>query len=305
MYVLAFDIGGAHVTAALCFLNALVPESRFSFQTDDAATQEQFLSELEHLGRRAMAARQLDSDSLAGIAVAVPGPFDEEKGISYVSHKIRSLYGVSVRNALAERFCIEPLQVQFLNDAEAFLLGELSQPRSYFPRRTVGITLGTGLGSSFAVEGVIVRSGAGVPDSGAIWNLPWGAGIVEEMVSTEALESAYERDTGHRISVREMALLCPGDAVAVRGFKNFGTNLGLVLDEVCGEFVPELLIVGGGISKSSNLFLPEVYGAIGWPLKIEVSVLLEDAALVGAALSWSPLDSAVDTRTRLMDAEQR
>ena len=58
---------------------------------------------------------------------------------------------------------LDPAWIRFLNDAEAFLLGEsvAGAARGHAPR--VGITLGTGLGSAFLADGEIVRSGPDVP----------------------------------------------------------------------------------------------------------------------------------------------
>ena len=53
--------------------------------------------------------------------------------------------------------------VQFLNDADAFALGEWWAGAAKGGRRVVAATLGTGLGSAFLADGHIVHDAPGIP----------------------------------------------------------------------------------------------------------------------------------------------
>jgi len=99
-----------------------------------------------------------DSVSLAGVAVAILNPFDCDRGISYMRHKYQQLYGTDLRQGLAGRLKVDPACIHFLNDAAAFLTGELYQGAAT-GGRAIGITLGTGVGSAFAVDGKVERIG--------------------------------------------------------------------------------------------------------------------------------------------------
>ena len=59
------------------------------------------------------------------VGVAAPGPFDYENGICMVHGlgKLEGLFNVDMRAELARAAC-RPTSIRFLNDAEAFLLGE-------------------------------------------------------------------------------------------------------------------------------------------------------------------------------------
>src|SRR5688572_21060975 len=87
------------------------------------------------------------------LGVAVPGPFDYERGISLVRHKLLELHGVDLRSELAAALGFAPSSIRFLNDAAAFALGEWWVGAARGHRRAVGITLGTGLGSAFLDAG--------------------------------------------------------------------------------------------------------------------------------------------------------
>ena len=90
---------------------------------------------------------------IAGASLAVPGPFDLEAGVSLMEHKLKPLYGKDLRGALAERFGWGRGQLLFLNDAAAYLLGEVGTGSVRDAKRAVGLTLGTGVGCAFAVNG--------------------------------------------------------------------------------------------------------------------------------------------------------
>jgi hypothetical protein len=121
-----------------------------------------------------------------GASLAFPGPFEYENGISRMTHKLPYLFGVDLRQALAARFVWQPAQVRFLKDASAFLLGEIGAGAAKGVSRAVGITLGTGIGAAFAVDGRVVTEGKGVPPGGEIWDLPYQGGIAPVTSSAPA-----------------------------------------------------------------------------------------------------------------------
>ncbi len=67
------------------------------------------------------------SEEIITIGIAMPGPFDYEQGISLMKgmQKYDSLYGMNIRQILAERLGIPGEHITFINDAEAFYAGEL------------------------------------------------------------------------------------------------------------------------------------------------------------------------------------
>ena len=199
--VLTFDIGGSHISAALCWaadlrLGPVVSASHSAAQSCSA-----FVDLLDRLGKEAANGCSCER----GAMLAVPGPFDFQAGVSRMRHKLPYLYGVDLRQALAVRFGWQPSQVCFVNDADAYLLGEIGAGAVRGFARAVGLTLGTGVGSAFAVNGRLVTEGAGVPRGGEIWNLPYQGGIVEDFVSSRAISGSYERRTGKYREVADLA----------------------------------------------------------------------------------------------------
>jgi glucokinase len=284
MNLLVFDVGGSHIAGALCEPESLRLSTHSSVTVDSNGDEESFYWAIRELAHNLSKGEQAH---IAGMSFAFPGPFDYTEGVSQLVHKFAALNGKNLRTALATRFHLEPARIQFVNDADAFLLGEMSQVPATRAGNTVGITLGTGVGSAFAVHGKIVRNGAGVPPDGEIWNIPWQSGIVEDAISTRALQGAYEQRTGRRPSVREMAESCPSDHDALAVFEQFGQTLGDVLESVAAQFRPSTVIFGGAISRSAPLFLPFAAQRFGGSRTLQVSTLFEEAALYGAASHWN------------------
>lgn len=286
MHLIVFDVGGSHIAGALCECETLRLQAQGSVSVDSNAPEAAFYEAIDRLSHEILKGSDKNLRAIAGMSFAFPGPFEYSEGISRLTHKFRSLHGKSLRSELATRFTLEPSSICFVNDADAFLLGELTQLPFAKEGNTVGITLGTGIGSAFATAGRVVRSGHGVPKDGEIWNLPWEGGIVEDAISTRGIQAAYERRTSRRLSVREIADACPAEMEAVGVFESFGETLGNVLRAVTAEFRPSTVIFGGAISRSAALFLPFTARQFGGSRTLQVSTLFEDAALYGAAAHW-------------------
>jgi glucokinase len=175
----------------------------------------------------------------------------------------------------------------FLNDAAAFLLGEVHCGAARGARKAIGVVLGTGIGSAFARDGQWVTLGDGIPPGGEIWNLPYRNGVVEDLLSTRAIKAGYAALTGKDEEVISIASRSASDPEARAVFKTFGLNLGQVFRDVLAPFGPDVVVLGGGISGSARLFLPFAQNQInGLGFKLITSSLLDKAPLVGAASFW-------------------
>jgi glucokinase len=281
--VLVYDVGGSHVAAAVCLGRdyRLGPIASAPYPAEQ--TSEAFVSFLHALGLKASAGFA----GVSGAELAFPGPFDFAAGISLMKHKLPFLYGVDLRQALATRFGWQPAQTRFLHDSAAFLLGEIGAGAAHNQARAVGITLGTGIGSAFAVDGRVVTDGAGVPPGGEIWNLPYEGGILEDSLSTRAIRGNYQKRTGKLREVVDIAAGAADDPDAAAVFAEFGRHLGIALRMAVSGFAPQVVVLGGAISRSARLFLPAAESRLqDLHLRLLPSALKDNAPLVGAAVEW-------------------
>lgn len=282
-FVLTYDLGGSHVSAGLCALDTFQVLGHAGAALDSIATFEEFIDVLHTLGSEVTSGHH----DIAGASLAVPGPFDCQAGVSLMEHKLLPLYGRDMRGALAARFGWTPDQIRFLNDAAAFLLGEVHAGAASGVKRAAGLTLGTGIGSSFAIDGHTVTSGLGVPPGGEIWDFPYRGAIVEDLISTRAIKKSYLDRTGRDLEVKAIADAAAHEPAALTVFEDFGSQLGQVIHDVIAPFRPEIIVIGGGISRSSSLFLPVAQRLVAADnIHLVPSSLLDLAALAGAAAFW-------------------
>jgi glucokinase len=275
--IVALDIGGTHVSAATVDVReaAVVSASRRRAELSPA------LDRGELLGRIRDTATTARLGNVAAAGAAVPGPFDYARGISLVEHKLEALYGVDLRAALAVALSLPPDAVRFVNDAEAFLLGECWAGAARGHDRAVGITIGTGLGSAFFQRGRIVREGAGVPPGGSLYLVPFRDAPVEERISRGAILARYGDD---RSDVAEIANRARnGERRARETFDAVASDLAEFLRPWLIAFAPTCLVVGGSIARSWDL----LGGGLD-SLRANVALLapaehIEEAALLGAA----------------------
>ena len=195
--VAAIELGGSHVSAARVDLATRAGPgrvTRISFRPD--ASRAELIDSI--VGAACSIAVRGDL-----IGVAAPGPFDYERGVCKVRGlaKLEALYDVDVRSELAA--ALGPARrASFLNDAEAFVLGEGWVGAARGHARVVGITLGTGLGSGFLADGRIVAGGPTVPPGGNLHLAPFRGEPVENTISARGILPRHPRRARRRRGAR-------------------------------------------------------------------------------------------------------
>ena len=198
----ALDIGGTHVSAGRVDVasTAVEPESRTSAPLPPGGGRAELLAAISEV------ARSIAAPAIDALGVAVPGPFDYERGVSEITHKLDGLHGVELRAELSAAAALpDAMAIRFVNDAEAFLLGEWWAGAARGHARAVGITLGTGLGSAFIDDGEIVRTGARVPPGGELYTRDFRGAPVEETISRAALLARYGVPADDGVDVEQIA----------------------------------------------------------------------------------------------------
>ncbi|MFJ5862594.1 ROK family protein [Pseudarthrobacter sp. NPDC092439] len=291
------EIGGTHVTAAMVHGPGggwrVAQDSIVRRGLDAHAPAGGLLDAI------AAAAAGLGAAHSGAWGVALPGPFDYAAGVALYEHvgKFDELKGVDVGAELARRLGTTARSISFLNDADAFGIGEVALGAAGGSRRAVCITLGTGVGSSFLADGVPVKSGSEVPPEGSCYLLTYGGLPLEDTVSRRAIRRAYaaaaapgENHDAGTPDVREIAGAArAGDPMAAAVLDHAFGAAGAAAAPYLKRFGAEVLVVGGSMTGSWDLVEPSLRrgiasvepGLVRLPLrKAERS---EEAGLVGAA----------------------
>jgi glucokinase len=288
--VSVMDIGGTHVSAASVEVGTwrIVPGQSFREPLDADGSADEIVSTLVRC------ASCLPTRAASRWAIALPGPFDYELGIGRYDGvgKFDALLGFDLRTALTP-LLPGAVSISFHHDADAFVLGEWWAGAARRHRSAVGITLGTGVGSSFVRDGHILRHGPGIPPEGRVDLLRYAGRPLEETVSRRAIRRAYARATGEPSApdVREIAQRArQGDHAAVDVFTQTLRALGTVLGPRLVTFGATVLVVGGSIAASWDLVaeplragLADAEPARTTSIALKPALHLAEAALLGAA----------------------
>ena len=284
-FVLGMDIGGSHITAALVDL-----EKR-TFIED--SIKRSFVNSQEESTVILDAWCQIINKTYKGyekitksIGIAMPGPFDYERGISLIKDqdKFKTLYNLNIKEALAKRLCMPASNIRFVNDAVAFLQGEVFSDGTIKANANVlGLTLGTGLGAAVCINGVTKDA--------ALWDSVFLNGIAEDYLSTRWFLKRYSQLSGKTVNgVKELLAIVDTDHFAARVFIEFGHTLAHFLIPVIKKYKSEVVIIGGNISGASGAFFPELMATLknnNVRSDIKITKLKEHAALIGAASCWN------------------
>jgi glucokinase len=309
--VVSLDVGGTSLKTGVVKSNgALAAGSLRNSAVDSAGTAESILASFAASLEQALGFVRQNDLALDGIGIAIPGPFDYEKGISLIKNldKYEALYGLNVKQHVRDILELSPeLPMLFDNDAWSFGRGEVWVGAGQPYDRVIVFTMGTGVGSAFAVAGRIVDEGPGVPWFGWISGQQYRDGILNDYISRtfmirryRELTGRYSERAGRDIDVKQMANLArAGDADAITVFEEVGTELGGFLREHhVQEFGAECIIFGGQIAKSYDLFIGPVKDALQDTECLQAMLPAADiecSALKGAAkYVFDTLADAVD-----------
>lgn len=282
------DIGGSHISVAQLGLeeNEVKILSFHEADVDTLGSASEIISEWTSLIRLA-----IGNQTEVELGIAMPGPYDYENGISLIKDqgKMKSLFGLSVKELLAESLKIKPESIFFTNDAEAFLIGESFAGASRGFTNALGLTLGTGLGSAIKIHDVV--------KDGKLWTAPFRDGIAEDYLGTAWFRKiAFERFGLTIDGVKDLLAADFDPSISERIFSEFGYSLGEFLAQYIIRLHCHGVVLGGKIARAATHFLPHTQAylsKLNYPIEIKISELEDKAALIGACF---PFISKVKTQ---------
>jgi len=270
--IVGVDLGGTNVRAAAVRDGKIV--ARAVRRISGKAAEEVVLGEIFET------IDEVIGGEVSGIGIGVPSVVDVERGIVYSVENIPAWREVPLKDKLESRYgcpaCVN-------NDANAFALGELHFGKGRGYRNMVGLTIGTGLGAGIIIDGRLYSG----PNCGAgeIGSIPYRDATVERYAAGQFFQ--HEAGAGGDV-VFERALR--GDAEALRLFHAFGLELGHAILTILYAYDPELIVLGGSISRAYRFFeagMRERLKSFAYQHVLETLVIApsetEDAATLGAA----------------------
>lgn len=251
---LLLDVGGTEIKG--CVSDASGRKTRIrKFPAHAQKSAEKILDNLAGICRKL--AGETDG-MIRGVGMAIPGPFDYQKGISRMQglNKYDSIYGIPLEPEIKARVPeLKEAQFLFLHDIEAFALGESWYGTCCGAEKILCVCIGTGAGSAFIEHRKTIKTGIGVPENGWIYRMPFREFILDDYLSVRGLERISLAVLGKVQSGRELSHLAKaGNMEAQEVWRRFGADAAEGLLPVLTAYRPDLLLLGGQISKSFRWF---------------------------------------------------
>ena len=269
--VIGVDLGGTNVTTGrINGMDLEQLEKKFiSAKTNDSQVViDEIIETIE----------KVFTDSVVGIGIGVPSLVDE--GIVYDVQNIPSWKEVHLKRIIEERFKV---LAYIENDANCFATGEKYFGKAQDVDNFVGLIVGTGMGAGIFIKGHLY-SGQNC-GAGEFGMLPFKDKVFESYCSGQYFVDNYDCK-GEELYNRAKN----GDQEALAIFDDFGRNLGVGITAILYAIDPEMIVLGGSVSKSYKFFKDRMwdqlrgfaYSRVIDKLKIEVSEK-SNIAVFGAA----------------------
>ena len=189
-------------------------------------------------------------EGLESVGVCIPGPFDYREGIFLMKHKFAAVYGERFADLVQGPAAI----FHFIHDVNAPLQGLLRMHPELRQGRVALVTLGTGLGFSYAIDGEI-QMNENLSPAVSLYNRPYKDGVLEDYVSRRALLRYYGKPLEG--DVREMSERArAGEPKAAEAFLAAGRAFAEGAGPLLGELGISTVWFGGQIAKSFDLMRP-------------------------------------------------
>lgn len=271
---IGIDVGGTNIAGGT------VVKGKVTRRTEKATprTKKKFISALFEV------ISSLKDRNTEAVGIGFPAPV--EKGVACEVQNIPSLNNTNIKRAVEKKFRIKCFVE---NDANAFVLAEQRFGAAKGKTNVAGITLGTGVGCGIIINGKIYSGNTGA--AGEISRIPADGTKLENFANIRFLKKISGK-SGEEL----YELAKKGNKRALKAWERYGRNIGKVLAVVVDTLDPEMVVLGGSISKAYPFFKKEIMPVLrkhtfrhtAKNVKIVKSKIIKDSAILGAAALAQP-----------------
>ena len=308
MYI-GIDLGGTNIAAGLVN-DAGTLKSKASTPTLKNRKPEEIADDMVNLIKELLGDTKTDVSDLKGIGIGIPGTVNDKTGeIIYVVNL--NMNGFNIAEHIKRSINVP---VRLANDADCAALGEYTVSGNG-ASRFVFVTLGTGVGGGVVLDGKIYTGFNGIGSELGHMTLIKGGeecgcgkrGCYEAYASVTALnrdtKRAMERHPESLMNKLAAArgkvsgrtafdAMRQGDKAAAEVVNDYAEYVAEGIVSIENIFQPEVIVIGGGISKEGDYLLKPVkeyveknrYNKHLKQTEIKIARLFNDAGIIGAAM---------------------
>ena len=261
-YGFGIDLGGTTVKIAYFDEKGNMLD-KWEIPTVTADGGKQILPDIAASIREYMQTHQIDESSILGLGIGVPGPVS---GKGVVNKCINLGWGVF--NIAEELSALTGFPVKAGNDANVAALGEYWKGGGQGCDNMVFATLGTGVGGGIVIEGKLLHGahGSGAEIGHMVLNRNETAtcgcgkhGCVEQYCSATGIVRLAGLHGMVGVTCKDIFDAAKaGDKVALEVMDEYYEYLGEFLGSLCSVIDPEVVVLGGGVSKAGEMLLTGV-----------------------------------------------
>lgn len=317
-YTVGIDLGGTNIVAGVVKRDSRKQEyeiiARAECKTAIPRPEADVCDSMADIVKKAVKKAKLTMDDIAYIGIGVPGAVNPETRIVETSPNL-FFTNWEVSAMMEERL---HKYVKIENDANAAALGEFLAGSAKGCKNAVAITLGTGVGGGIIIDGkiysgsnfagaelghmVIVKDGkeCGCGRKGC-WEAYASATALinqtKEAIRNEKADFSYmldavEGDLDNVTGKTAFDAMKDGDTTGKEVVDNFVSYLACGIVNVINIFQPDILCVGGGVSRQGETLLAPVRAIVekeritkhnDKQTRICAATLGNDAGIIGAA----------------------
>ncbi len=299
-YRIGVDLGGTKIEAVAMAANAsIVARERVATPREDYAATLMAIVELVSRVENQVGSRGLP------VGLGHPGALSRATG-RIKNANSTWLNGRSLGEDLQAALCRE---VRMANDADCLALSEAADGAAAGARVVFGAILGTGVGGGIVVDGCLLAGPNSIAGEWGHNPLPWPRtawgevpgplgwdgrhGAIEDWCSGPALSADHARATGQTLRGEDIVRLAErGDAAAENTLRRYEDRLARSLASVVNLIDPEVIVLGGGLSRIERLYrsIPQQWDQ--WVFSDRVDTRLvpalhgDSSGVRGAAWLW-------------------
>ena len=310
-YYCGIDLGGTNIKAGIVDGDGKLL-NKVSIKTRAERAMEEIIHDMGQLAVDAIKDAGLEVKDIEAIGIGSPGTPDNDEGLLVYSSNL-PFNKAPMRKLIRE---VVDLPVYIDNDANCAAMAEAVAGAGKGAKDSVTITLGTGVGAGVIINGRIFSGfnqagsefGHTVLVSGGVQCGCGRKGCFEQYASASALarmtkEAAeanpdsllnkVKEDFGEWNAQIAFVAMKQGDKVAEKVIDSYTDYLADGLANAINTFMPEVLVVGGGVcGEGDPLLIPMREKTMSRPYfgpgvkktRIELAQMGNDAGIVGAAM---------------------
>ena len=317
-YTVGIDLGGTNIVAGVVRRDSDTSDyeiiSKAECKTAIPRPEADVCDSMADVVKKAVKKAKLTMDDIAYVGIGVPGAVNPDTGVIETSPNLL-FTNWEVSKMMEERL---HKYIKIENDANAAALGEFLAGSAKGCRNAIAVTLGTGVGGGIIIDGkiysgsnfagaelghmVIVKGGkkCGCGRLGCWEAYASATALIEqtkEAIRNEKAEFSYmlnavDGDIEQVNGKTPFDAMLDGDATGKKVVEEFTSYLACGIVNVINIFQPDVLCIGGGVSRQGENLLAPVRAIVEQEritkynekqTQICAATLGNDAGIIGAA----------------------